>query len=84
MAWDSDDPASMSSRTVFSFWPRYLFSTWVERTANERLIDSPESTMVANCRVNTATSLGLMRSLKPGMTISPRSLPPWAVTDTGR
>ena len=75
----------MSSRTPFSFWPRYLFSTWLESTARERLIESPESTMVANCRVNTATSLGLMRSVKPGMTISARSPALGAaVTETGR
>ena len=75
----------MSSRTTFSFWPRYLFSTWLESTASERLIDRPESTMVANWRVNTATSLGLMRSVKPGMTISlRRPAPGAAVTDTGR
>ena len=41
--------------------------------------------MVANCRVKTATSLGLMRSVRPGMTISVlRPSPPAGVTETGR
>ena len=78
-------PESTSSWTLRSTAAKCLFSTWLASTAIERLIESPESTIVANCRVKTATSFGLMRSEKPGMMISVfRPLPLAGATETGR
>ena len=50
--------------------PTFLRVTRSARITSDRTTDSPESTMVASCRVTTATSFSFTRSDKPGILIS--------------